>query len=190
MNMKNTGAVLTLLAAFIGVPSLACAEEVPPAVYELAKTIETWGKDPALVQAVVAQNNKGMSLDAIKKTDETWMATSGLDDVMKALLENAPAKRLHELEVTKSYFTEMFLMDNQGANVAMTNKTSDYWQGDEPKFTDSFASGKGAVHIGKVKFDESAQSYLVQVSVPVMEHDQAIGALTVGVNIDKLESAK
>jgi hypothetical protein len=79
-------------------------------------------------------------------------------------------------------------MDNQGANVAMTNKTSDYWQGDEAKFTDSFKNGVGAIHISTVEFDESAQAYLVQVSVPVMEGGKAIGALTIGVNIDELEA--
>jgi len=50
----------------------------------------------------------------------------------------------------------------------MTNKTSDYWQGDEAKFTESFKGGSGAVHIGDVEFDQSAQAYLVQISVPVM----------------------
>lgn len=78
-------------------------------------------------------------------------------------------------------------MDNQGANVAMTNKTSDYWQGDESKFTQSYRGGKGATHIGDVEFDESAQAYLVQVSVPVIESGKAIGAVTIGVNIDELE---
>ncbi|WP_197466328.1 MULTISPECIES: hypothetical protein [unclassified Oleiphilus] len=79
-------------------------------------------------------------------------------------------------------------MDNQGANVAMTNKTSDYWQGDEAKWQESFKDGAGAVHIGDVEFDESAQAYLVQVSVPVMDGGTAIGAITIGINLDDLEA--
>ena len=77
-------------------------------------------------------------------------------------------------------------MDNQGANVAMTDKTSDYWQGDEAKFQKAFNGGAGAVFIDAVKFDESAQAYLVQVSVPVMDGDQAIGAITMGIDVDKV----
>ena len=78
-------------------------------------------------------------------------------------------------------------MDDQGANVAMTNKTSDYWQGDEAKWQESFKDGVGAVHVGDIEFDESADDYLVQVSVPVMKSGKAIGAITVGVNLDLLQ---
>lgn len=42
-------------------------------------------------------------------------------------------------------YAEIFVMDNQGANVAMSDKTSDYWQGDEDKFVRSFAGGEGKV---------------------------------------------
>ena len=53
-------------------------------------------------------------------------------------------------------------------------------------FTKSYNGGKGAVHVGKAKFDKSAQSYVVQVSVPVMSDGRAIGAITYGVSIDDL----
>ncbi|MFT6910604.1 MAG: hypothetical protein ACJAS1_007337 [Oleiphilaceae bacterium] len=49
---------------------------------------------------------------------------------MTLIMQSSAAKRLLELEKSQAYFFEVFLMDNQGANVAMTNKTSDYWQGD------------------------------------------------------------
>ena len=63
-------------------------------------------------------------------------------------------------------------MDNQGANVAMTDKTSDYWQGDEAKFKKSYHNGKGTVFVDEVEFDDSSQAYLVQVSVPVKDGDK------------------
>lgn len=81
----------------------------------------------------------------------------------------------------------MFVMDNLGANVCMSDKTSDHWQGDEPKFTESYKGGQGAVHIGDVIFDDSTQAYLVQVSVPVTDGGTVIGAITIGVDVDKVE---
>ncbi|MCB1761072.1 MAG: PDC sensor domain-containing protein [Gammaproteobacteria bacterium] len=168
--------------------SLAIAEKAPESVERLAPTLKAWGENPILVAAVKAQNAKGASLDQIKQRDATWRATSGIDDFMKSLLENEAAKELLKLESSKPYLFELFLMDDQGANVAMTNKTSDYWQGDEAKFTESFKGGSGAVHIGDVEFDESAQAYLVQISVPVTEGGSAVGAMTIGVNIDQLEA--
>jgi hypothetical protein len=186
--MKFAKLISLLLICFGILPgSLTAAEKVPQAVHDLVPTLKSWGTNPALVSAVKSQNAKGMSLDDIKAKDATWRKTTGMDDFMKGIMNNAAAKELKKLESSKPYFLEVFLMDNQGANVAMTNKTSDYWQGDEAKFTKSFNGGAGGVDIGKVKFDKSSQAYLVQVSVPVMDSGKAIGAITVGINLDELE---
>lgn len=163
------------------------AEVAPQAVRDLAPSLKSWGMNTVLINAVKEQNSRSTSLDAIKKIDKEWMGSTGVTPFMKPLMENAAARELKKLEQSKPYFTEVFLMDNQGANVAMTNKTSDYWQGDEAKFTKSFNGGQGGIDIGKVKFDKSTQAYLVQVSVPVMEDGKAIGAITIGVNVDELE---
>ncbi len=168
--------------------ALAQAEELPSEIHDLIPTLQSWGVDEVLVAAVQAQNAQGLTLDAIKKRDKEWRAVEGLDGAMKDMMNSPAAKRLSQYEQSAAYFFELFLMDNQGANVAMTNKTSDYWQGDEAKWQESFKNGQGAVHVGDVEFDESAQDYLVQISVPVMQGDKAIGAITVGVNLDELEA--
>ena len=129
-----------------------------------------------------------ITLDSIKVRDAEWRIYDGVDEQMQALMSNPAAKKLLEMEQTEAFYFELFLMDNQGANVAMTNKTSDYWQGDEAKWKQSYNDGKGAVHIGDVEFDESAQDYLVQISVPIKDGEATIGALTIGVNLDILES--
>ena len=183
MKMIKTAAIgiLTLFA------TLSVAEQAPESVKQLAENLKSWGENPVLVAAVKAQNAEKQTLEQIKQRDETWRKTSGVDAFMQNIMSNQAAAELGKLEKSEPYYFELFLMDDQGANVAMTNKTSDYWQGDEAKFTESFHGGQGAVHISEVEFDESAQAYLVQVSVPVMEGGSAIGALTVGVNVDELE---
>ncbi len=170
--------IITSLSSF--------AEEPPKALFAHVPDFKTWGNNSVLIKAVETQNSQKMTLESIKKADNQWRSVSGLDDTMKAMMANTAAKELASLEKTKPFVVETFLMCNQGANVAMTNKTSDYWQGDEAKFTESFKDGDGAVHIGDVEFDESSQAYLVQVSVPVMKNGKAIGAITIGVNLDEL----
>jgi hypothetical protein len=191
MLVKNVVAALCAGLLTLLISSVTVADEaVPKAVMDLAPSLKEWGNNAVLIAAVKEQNAKGMTLDAIKKTDKEWMAATGVTPFMQAMMENSAAKELKKLESSKPYFDELFLMDNQGANVAMTNKTSDYWQGDEDKFTESFKGGQGAIHIGKVKFDKSSQAYLVQVSVPVVDAGKAIGAITIGINIDELEKAR
>ena len=185
MHLKKVIPLLALCSWTL-LTTVHAEEKVPQAVHDLVPTLKGWGNNPALVSAVKEQNAKGMKLSEIKSRDATWMKTTGVDAGMKSLMNNAAASELKKLEASKAYFTEVFLMDNQGANVAMTNKTSDYWQGDETKFTKSFNGGAGGVDIGKVKFDKSSQAYLVQVSVPVIDGGKAVGALTIGINLDEL----
>ena len=40
-------------------------------------------------------------------------------------------------------------------NVGQSDIISDYWQGDEAKWIKTYAKGAAALHIGKVKEDES-----------------------------------
>jgi hypothetical protein len=96
------------------------------------------------------------------------------------------ADRLRELAGGSAAYGETFVMDDQGANVCATVKTSDYWQGDEAKWERAYAAGKGAVFIDRPRFDESATVRLAQISVPVVEKGKVIGALTVGIVVEKL----
>jgi len=186
--MQGDFVMKMLITGILTVCSLsAFAEEVPPEVHNLIPVLKTWGTDSVLIEAVKSQNAKSISLDDIKARDASWRKTEGLDVEMKGMLSSAAGKKLSEFEKSRPYYFELFLMDNQGANVSMTNKTSDYWQGDEAKWQESFKGGEGAVHIGEIEFDESAQDYLVQISVPVIDGGKAIGAITIGINLDDLE---
>ena len=166
----------------------AWAEQAPQRVVDLAHSeLVPLGSAPEIVSAVKAQNAKGMSLEEIKAMDEKWKATPGVAPFMQALMDSACGKFLIGIQNSKAFYAEIFVMDNQGANVAMTNKTSDFWQGDEAKFKKSFNGGAGDIFVDEVEFDDSSQAYLVQVSVPVMDGGKAIGAVTFGIDVDQVE---
>lgn len=189
--MKKTNAIVVTAALFLAGLVFAaslCAEEAPAKIKTLAsKTLAAMGSDPVIVAAVKAENAKNKTLDKIKADDKTWTATPGISPFMKSILDSECSKHLKKIQGSASFYSEIFVMDNKGANVAMTDKTSDYWQGDEDKFVKSFNSGKGFVFIDKVKFDDSSQAYLVQVSVPVKDGGKAIGAITFGIEVDKVK---
>jgi hypothetical protein len=186
--MKKT-AILLIAGVLIFAPlTLALAEEAPQKIKDLAQAkLAAYGKDTVIVKAVSAENAKGKTLDQIKTLDKEWRDTPGIDAFMKAIMNNECGQHLRSIQESNPYFAEIFVMDNQGANVAMTDKTSDYWQGDEAKFKKSFNNGAGFVFVDEVEFDDSAQAYLVQVSVPVWDNGQVIGAITFGIDVDKVE---
>jgi hypothetical protein len=153
-------------------------EKAPQKVVDLANTkLAGLGTDPMIVQAVKDENAKGKTLAQIQDKDNQWKAHAGLADYMKAIMDSDCGKYLAGIQKSAPFYAEIFVMDNQGANVAMTDKTSDYWQGDEATFKNSYAGGAGAVFVDEAEFDDSAQAYLVQVSVPVKDGDKAVGAI-------------
>ena len=184
--------ILTLIVVgmflIAGSTVIYAGEKAPQKVVDLANSkLASLGTDPVIVEAVKAENAKGKSLDQVKEMDKKWKADAGLADYMKAMMDSECGKHLTGIQKSASYYAEIFVMDNQGGNVAMTDKTSDYWQGDEAKFQKSFNGGAGAVFVDEVEFDDSAQAYLVQVSVPVKDNDTVIGAVTFGIDVDKIE---
>ncbi len=179
---------LTTLFILLVTISLSFAEAAPQQVIDLANAkLAAIGTDAVLVDAVKAENAKGKSMADIEAMDTKWKGDAGVADYMKDIMDSAAGKRLAELRDSEPYLVELFLMDNQGANVAMSDKTSDYWQGDEAKFKKSYNGGQGAVFVDDVEFDKSAQAYLVQVSVPVKDGDTVIGAITFGVDVEKVK---
>jgi hypothetical protein len=183
--MKRLLSTAIVCLYFVFCSAVVFAEEAPQAVKNLANAkLAAYGTNPVIVAAVKKQNALGKSLDDIKNIDKKWQSTAGVDDFMKSLMTSECAVHLEGIVKSAKYFAEIFVMDNQGANVAMTNKTSDYWQGDESKFKNSFNNGSGAVFVDDVEFDDSSQAYLVQISVPVLDGGKAIGAITFGIDVD------
>jgi len=146
-----------------------------------------YSTDPDIVQAVAAQNARGVELHRIKTIDEQWKNTKLIDGFMFQLMRNACSHALLNIQIRYPFIVEAFVMDNQGALVGLTNKTSDYWQGDEAKFIESYKAGKGAIHYGELAYDDSVGETVMQVSLPVMKNAQAIGAITFGVSVDRWE---
>ena len=180
--------VLLVIGMFLFAGLAFAAEEAPQKVVDLVKSkLVKLGDDPVIIAAVKADNAKGKTLAQIQEMDKKWKNTPGVADYMKAIMESDCGKYLRKIQESEAFYAEIFVMDNQGANVAMTDKTSDYWQGDEAKFKKSYNGGAGAVFVDKVEFDDSTQSYLVQVSVPVKDSGKVIGAITIGIDVDKVE---
>ncbi|MEZ5357257.1 MAG: PDC sensor domain-containing protein [Candidatus Zixiibacteriota bacterium] len=137
------------------------------------------------VKAVTEQNAKGITLDEIKVLDDKWQHAEDFLPIHEEMLGNACAKEIQSIAKANTIITEMFVMDNQGANVGQNEITSDYWQGDEAKWINSFNDGKGGVDISEPKLDKSTSKIDQKVSLPIIDASgKVIGAVCVGVTLD------
>lgn len=159
----------------------------------LTENISTWATDPTLLAAIEAQNLETAGYDQAKidEMDQLWQAFYGIDDAeIIANVIGTPAADFLRRQVAASggAITEAFIMDARGLNVAASVATSDYWQGDEAKFQQTYMVGNTAVHFGDVELDESTKQAQAQVSMTIVNADTgaAVGALTVGINLDAL----
>lgn len=175
--------------------STASANEFAEKLKTLAKTEVAGfiGSQP-IIEAVKAQNAETAGYDQAKidALDKQWRAEVGASDqpLISATLSKAASKYLQQIkENGAGLYTEIFVMDAKGLNVAQSDATSDYWQGDEAKWQETFLKGKDGLHISDVEQDESTQTYQSQLSVPIVDpaDGSVIGAVTVGVNVEMLQ---
>lgn len=164
-------------------------EELREVLSDRISGLEMFVKNSVFTSAVREQNMKKTSLDDIKKIDEEWKA--GVSPLIKELQKTKAGKFIKNIIVQQAdVYSEAFLTDIQGANVAAYPTTSDYWQGDEEKFTNSFNGGNGQIFVGGVEYDESSKTNAVQISLPVKYGNNTIGVFVVGVKITQIEADK
>lgn len=182
------------LAALIALPApLLAAEDHAAAMneYYMAK-IAPWAQDAALIAAITAQNATTGAYDQAKidALDAQWQAEVGTagSALIDGVVKNAAADLLRQrIEASGGELTEAFITDARGLNVAASATTSDYWQGDEDKFTKVFPAPDGKF-FSEIEIDESTQIYQAQISVTITDPatGAAIGTLTVAVDAEAL----
>lgn len=158
-----------------------------------AETIADWIVDPMFVDAIKTQNADTASYNEAQITamDMIWQGEAPMlsGPIIDTVLHNDSAEKLRAIrDASEGKVSEIFFVDALGMNVAASDITSDYWQGDEAKYQQTFLLGAGTVHLGDVEFDESTQVYQAQISVTISDPatNEPIGAMTVGVVVDKL----
>lgn len=185
---------ITLSSAFIFANAAVAASlteaEIQHVMQIKIQQVEKLASSQVVVDAVKLQNAQKLSLAQIQQRDNEWKASKA-DYPLKQQLQQNQAGMLLHLNVSKysHIYNEMFLTDNQGANVAVYPPTTDYWQGDEEKFTAAFNNGAGKVFIGPVELDQSTNTHASQISVPVKDGGATIGVLVVGVKLSHTEHA-
>lgn len=173
----------------------AYAEEphVAPVKDYVNANVMPWLSDPAIIEAIKAQNVANASLDqaGVDALDGQWRAE--VDASSRPLIDKVVGSDISKFLAARKQeaggmITEAFVMDNKGLNVGQSDPTSDYWQGDEDKWQKSFGGGAGAVFVDEVEKDESTQTLQTQASIAISDpaSNEVIGAITVGIDVSGL----
>ena len=181
---------LALLASTVTAQQDISESELEALLSVKVRTVQHMALNPLLVRAARQQNASGLTAEEVARREKAWRASKELTP-FKLSLQTSPAGRFLKQQIKRNKsFNEAFLTDNQGANVAAFPATSDYWQGDEDKWSKSFNGGKGRIFIGGLELDESTDTVAAQVSAPVLDRGKTIGVLVVGVTINYLQERR
>ena len=183
---------IMLSAPLVAASTLSHAADAPPAMRAFVESnVMSWAMSAQVIDAVIEQNAQtaGSSEEQILEWDSAWRSQVGQTDqpLINEVMGRDLSKFLADkVEASGGRITEIFVMDALGLNVAASDVTSDYWQGDEAKYSESYGAGSGAVFVDAVEFDESSQSYQGQISVALSDPatGQVIGAMTIGLNAE------
>jgi len=185
---------LALAACFAALALPAAAQDFGPQLQAyLEEQIVPWTADPVIVEAIRSRNAETAAYDQarIDALDSEWRAavSAPATPVIAGILDSAASAHLRALrDASGGTIAEIIVMDARGLNAAISDLTSDYWQGDEAKHAQTYGKGPGATFVGEVEFDESTQRFVGQISVTVTDPEtgDAIGAITVGVDAEAL----
>lgn len=182
----------TITLYLVAAPGQDGVYRVPLEAYA-REELSKWLTNPELIAAIKAQNaeHDGLSEDDIITLDLQWRAeeaAGGGPLIEKLMSAPVSAWLLEQQEATAGFVTEVFVMDNKGLNVAQSTVTSDYWQGDEAKWQETYLVGADALHISEVEFDDSTGFYQSQGSMTITDPEtgEVIGAVTFGINVQNL----
>lgn len=144
------------------------------------QVLQGWGRDPAIVAAVKAQNAAPPAAFA-EVSQEKWAGLSVLDPFVRGFSKNAVAELIKSKK--SAVVSEAFVNAADGRKVAFLSKPSNWSHAGKPKHTGPMG---GKTWQGAVEVDESTGVQSIQIAVPVLDGKKAIGSIVVGLAVAKL----
>ncbi|WP_155247651.1 substrate-binding periplasmic protein [Teredinibacter turnerae] len=143
---------------------------------------------PLITQTLSTRNNdvrfSTATVDYWDSMYREFLAGRKTSADISAVYEGELAHKLKTAEDrTQGLLREIILVDKQGFNLAATDVTSDFYQGDEDKFSKLMAQPEVGYAVSPIRFDASSAQFLVHISIPLRNSEQQlIGAIIYGVN--------
>lgn len=122
--------------------------------------------------------------------DEEWISSNNTTVFIDTLLNNNLSKKFNNLidfykeSYNYTVFGEIFLTNRYGANIGLSQKTTDYYQADEEWWLKTREYGK---YFGEIEYDASSDLYSTSICIRIDDSDgNFIGILKAVWNIQEI----
>jgi len=171
------------LLALSGQAQPTAAVRIKDTAYARVARAQAIARESSIHSAVSASNARVESPELIGRRDALWMANPR-DPLRQEIVQAPCSARVREMVKDDPLVVEAFVMNDRGTLVCSMAATSDYWQGDEAKWQNTYADGK-PVFIDQPALDMSSNAFGVQLSVLVKDGGKAAGALTLTLKVPR-----
>lgn len=148
------------------------------------------------VSQIIEAGPRQESYTDVMTIDSQWQALAPLatPEMAETILALPGSRALHAWQQShQGLVTEVMLVNDMGTLAAMSQLTSDYWQGDEPKFQKVIDNRNTApghdrpLYLSPIRYDKSAARFQVTASTPVLpaNGEPAIGVIVIGLSIEE-----
>ncbi len=181
------GPARAIVLALLLVGALAWLARDPAPDPAIDAFLAAVARDPLVLAAVAAQNAAlaGQPEPEIAALDAQWTAEAarGGGPLVDAMLATPASRRLAALVAGSGVARAAIVMDDRGRNAAVTFATTDYDQGDEAKWRETFAKSPGTRHVGGRERGQFGEAVVCWVSEGLRDPatGAAIGAVSVAV---------
>ena len=151
---------------------------------DVARVIAKIAARPDLVALIEKHNATTTSFtrEKILSLDKRWRA--GEAKVIDPVVNNALSRFLKaEIDSSNGGYSEIIVMGKKGLAIGVSPKTTDFWQGDEAKWLETYLKGAHGFHAGRYELDRSTNTWGSQISQTLVINNQTVGAITIGINI-------
>ncbi len=170
--------------------SFSLAPDEQAIIEDLARELISDLRQTVHPEYALALSAPSDDLSEILNLDTKWqtLAPAATSDTARAMLQTPASRKLAQWQARSDpLITEVMVMDRLGVTIALSVLTSDYWQGDEPKFENVANTEPETLHLGPVHFDSSSQRFQVTASMPLHEvaSGRFVGAVAIGLDIEE-----
>jgi hypothetical protein len=172
------------------------ASEVSQFIHDRVTDVGVMALESSIADAVVGANSEyeGKSDAAIaaqvQQLEKVWN-TPASEPLVGKILASPASRMLRRQRDFDRRFLRITVTDARGGTVAATHKTLDYYQADEEFWQNIYASGRGAVSITDILYDDVTKASYIGIGAPILEEtsNRFLGVVDALVDVTAVFSA-
>jgi hypothetical protein len=131
---------------------------------------------PEIRRAAAEGTQQSFNERNVLQLDAEWQQKRQVPPSLSGVLQNPAARFLADVAKQDTLYREILVTDRQGRLVAASQLTTDYYQADEPWWTQALDDGRqGRITVSDVRRDDSAGIYAFDIAVPVADQPHRPG---------------